>query len=97
MYQCIYCKAQYEHSKSYTHNAYECLKRKGHKGLAVVLVICLLSLTGCEAIKGLLPKDEYPANVDRAELNLYVGGKVYKYTCAVNAETKSLTDCVEVQ
>ena len=97
MYQCIYCKAQYEHSKSYTHNAYECPKRKGHKGLVVMLAICLLTATGCEAIKGLLPKDEYPAGTNQAELLIHDGDKVYKYNCIVNRELKSLTDCVEVQ
>lgn len=97
MYQCIYCKAQYEHSESYKHNAYECPKRNGRKGLAVILAICLVTLSGCEALKGLLPKDEYPAGATQAELIIHDGLQVYKYNCIVNRDLKSLTDCVEVQ
>ena len=99
VYQCIYCKASYEHSQSYKHNAYDCPKQKGKRmkaGLIAVLVLSLAGLTGCEAIQSLLPKDNYPAGVDRAELQFYKGDKVYKYVCLVNADTKALTDCREV-
>lgn len=98
-YQCIYCKATYDHAGSYSHNVYKCPKmaKRVKAGLVGVLAICLIGLTGCEALKELLPKSEYPAGADRAELQLYKGGQVYKYICAVNTETKALTDCVEVQ
>lgn len=99
MYRCVYCKAQYEHSEPYSHNSYECpkLKRKAKASIAAVLVLSMLGLTGCEAIKGLLPKETLPEQANRAELQVYVGNKAYKYVCGINPETKALTDCVEVQ
>lgn len=99
VYRCVYCKAQYEHSKSYSHNSYECpkVRKKAKAGIVAVLVLSMLGLTGCEAIKGLLPKEELPAQANRAELQVYVGDKVYKYVCGVNPETKALVDCKEVQ
>lgn len=99
VYRCVYCKAQYEHSKSYSHNSYECpkVRKKAKAGIAAVLVACLLGLTGCEAIKGLMPKSTLPDNVDRAELVVYIGEKSYKYVCSLSEDKKSLADCVEVQ
>jgi hypothetical protein len=99
-YQCLYCKASYNHDQSYQHNAYDCPKVRGKgmkKALSVLLIGCLVALSGCETIKGLLPKDEYPVDVTRAELQMYTKDKVYKYVCTINPETKSLTDCREVQ
>lgn len=99
-YQCVYCKAAYDHDQSYRHNAYDCPKVKGKTMkhmMSVVLVGCLVGLSGCEALKDILPKDEYPAGSTRAEMQLYMGDKVYKYSCTVNPDTKSLTDCREVQ
>ena len=99
IYQCVYCKASYEHEKSYAHNSYECpkVRKKVKAGIAVVLVTCMLSVTGCEALKGLLPKETLPEQANRAELQVYVGNKAYKYVCGINPETKVLADCVEVQ
>jgi DNA-directed RNA polymerase subunit RPC12/RpoP len=99
-YQCIYCKASYNHDQSYKHNAYDCPRVRGKgmkKALSVLLIGCLIALSGCEAIKGLLSKDEYPAGSNRAELTIHDGETVHKYNCIVNRELKSLTDCVEVQ
>lgn len=98
LYKCVYCKAQYEHDKSYSHNSYQCPKRKGLKAsITAVLVLSMLGLTGCEAIKSLLPKSTLPDNVDRAELVVYIGEKSYKYVCSLSEDKKSLADCVEVQ
>lgn len=99
MYQCIYCKAAYDHDRSYQHNAYECPKQRKRMKQTMVslLLVCAIGLQGCDLIKEVLPKEDYPDNVDRAELTLYVGGKVYKYACQVNPATKSLADCQEVQ
>lgn len=96
-YQCIYCKASYNHDSSYKHNAYDCPRvKRGRGALAIILSICLVGLTGCEALQSLLPKPEYPANADRAEVQFYKGDKVYKFVCTVNVTTKALTDCREV-
>lgn len=100
IYQCVYCKATYNHDQSYKHNAYDCPKLKGKSmkyALAMVLTVCLVGLTGCEALKNLLPQDKFPTNVDRVELVLHQGDRAYRYQCSINTETKALTDCREVQ
>lgn len=99
-YQCIYCKARYDHDQSYQHNAYQCPKQQGAKmkaGLIGLLAIAMVSVTGCDTLKNLLPQDKFPTDVDKIELALYKGEKVYRYQCLLNTETKALTDCQEVK
>lgn len=100
MYQCIYCKAQYEHSQSYKHNAYDCPKQKGKdmKGkIAGVLVVCMLGLTGCEILDKYFPKESVVAGGDKANITVFKGDKSFTYSCDIDQVSKVFTNCVEVK
>lgn len=100
VYQCVYCKATYDHDSSYKHNAYDCPKVRRSKmkaSLIGLIIVCMIGLSGCQMLKDLLPKEQFADGATRAELQLYVKDKVYKYICTVNPESKALADCREVQ
>mgnify|MGYP001567781039 CR=1 FL=1 len=63
----------------------------------VVILTGTLLLMGCEAISSLLPKDKLPQGTTSADLVIHADGVSYKYTCQVDATTKTLTNCTEVQ
>lgn len=63
----------------------------------LLMLIVLTSLMGCEAISGLLPKKDLPPGAVSADLILHVGTTTYTYLCTVDAQTKALIDCKEVQ
>ena len=100
MYKCIYCKAQYEHSQSYKHNAYDCPKQKG-KGMksivAGLLVVCMVGLTGCEILDKYFPKESVVAGADKANITVFKGDKSFTYTCDIDVATQKFTNCVEVK
>lgn len=62
-----------------------------------LLVVTLLTATGCEMLKGLMAQEKYPQGAESAELLLYRGTQVFKYKCNINLEAKTLTDCQEVK
>lgn len=98
MYQCIYCKAQYDHAGSYEHNAYKCprVKGRGKAGLLVVGLLMLATLQGCEWIKGMTNPTLDLAGSDKADITVYKGDKVYKFKCDVDVINSRLVNCQEV-
>lgn len=100
IYQCVYCKATYNHDQSYKHNAYDCPKVRGKAmkaGLIGLLALCLVGLTGCDTLRSLLPQEKMPSGVDKVELILYKGTQTFHYECQVDITKNALTDCQEVK
>jgi len=98
MYQCVYCKASYDHAGSYKHNAYECprVKRTGKAGLAVMVLFMLATLQGCEWIKGMTNPTLDLVGSDKAEITIYKVDKSYKFKCDVDVISSRLVNCQEV-
>jgi hypothetical protein len=98
-YQCIYCKARYEHDGSYAHNAYQCPKQrsKGMKSLAAIMVVCMLGLTGCEALDKYLNPGPDMAGATKASITIHKADKDYTFNCDVDTASSKLANCVEVK
>lgn len=100
VYQCIYCKASYEHSQSYKHNAYDCPKQKGKAmkaSIAIVLSVCLVGLTGCEYLDKLIPKQSVVEGGEKANITIFKDGKGFVYNCDIDRVAGKFINCVEVK
>lgn len=100
LYQCIYCKAQYEHDQSYAHNAYRCPKQKGKrmKGMvAGLMVMVMLSMTGCELLDKYFPPQSVVTGGEKANITIFKGDKGYTFSCDIDRATEKFTNCVEVK
>ena len=100
IYQCVYCKASYDHDQSYKHNAYDCPKVRGKgmkKALIGALVVCLIGLSGCDAIDKYLNGSPTLEGAQDADIVLYKNGVQYKYRCKIDEVAEKFTNCTEVK
>lgn len=100
VYQCIYCKASYEHSQSYKHNAYDCPKQKGKAmkaSMVAVLSLCMAGLTGCEYLDKYFPKQSVTQGGDKANITVFKGDKSFTYSCDIDTVSGKFTNCAEVK
>lgn len=65
--------------------------------MAMVLVGCLIGLSGCDVLDKYLNGQPTLEGAQDADIVLYKAGVQYKYRCKIDQEAGKFTNCTEVK